>query len=172
MAFMPRHPFINKSVAILRKNLEHPDYLMRENTIEAEAETSWTMRISGPAMYQYALHELLHKSGCRKRENSYCNALMAPEQHCKDMNMFRSIFPEGLRIFRHINLGNAISHKIFYPASSWEKETTEQFAFDDYDDVNNHLLKDGVPGFCGADAFALRAVARIRTWADNVDKND
>jgi len=171
MAFMPRHPFIEKSVAVMKNNLEHPEYLMREDTPEFEAEDSWTMRITGPAMYQWTLHSILEKAGCTKRENSYCPTLMEPEKHCKDMDTFRSYFPVGLRLFHGVNLNNAISHKIFYPASSWELETTEQFTFDDYDDVNNHMSKETDPGFCGDDAFSERAAIRKRSWANNVEKN-
>jgi len=172
MAFMPRHPFINESLAIMRENLEHPDYLMREDTPEADAEDSWTMRLTGPAMYQWTLHNILKKAGCRKVGNSYYPTLMSPERHCEGMDSFRSFFPAGLRLFRRLNLDNAVSHKIFHPADSWKKETTQQHRVDDYDDPEYHLSKETKPGFCGANAFARRAAARKRHWANNVRNND
>jgi hypothetical protein len=172
MAFMPRHPFVSKAVAVMRDNLEHPDYLMRKDTPEAEAEESWTIRLTGPAMYQWTLHNILEKAQCRKRKDSYCNALWAPEQYCKDMDTFRSFFPVGHRLFHRVNLDNAVSHKVFYPGGPWEQETTKQFISTDYDDPIHHLLKEKVPGFCSADAFAERAAMRKQMWANNVEKND
>lgn len=54
MAFAPHHPFVDEAVMILRKNLERPEYLMKEDTPEAESEPSVTMHFTGPAMYQCA----------------------------------------------------------------------------------------------------------------------
>ena len=156
---------------VMRKILERPDYLMREDTPEAAAEDSYTMYLTRPAMYQWTLHNILVKARCAKKDNSYCDALWGPERHCKDMEEFRSYFPAGLRALPRVNLDNAISHKVFHPAGSWEQETTKQFDHDDYDDPANQLLKDAVPGFCGADAFDERERARRRNWARNVKKN-
>ncbi|KAL7529328.1 hypothetical protein ACHAXR_002906 [Thalassiosira sp. AJA248-18] len=171
LAFMPNHPFINKVMDVMRDNLEHPGYLMRDDTPEAAAEDSVTMRLTGPAMYQYVLHNnILMKAKCKKRGNSYCPALWAPERHCGDMEIFRSFFPGSTRFFRSVNLDNAVTHKMFYPASSWEKETT---AFqDDYDSPRLSMLKEAVRGYCGAEAFAIRAARRESIWLKNVEKNE
>jgi len=170
MAFMPGHPYISKAVAVMKQNLENPSYLMREDTPEAEAEDSVTMRLTGPAMYQYTLHSILEDAKCRKKRNSYCAALLDPERFCKDMGTFRSYFPEGLRLFRNINLGNAVTHKVFYPGGPWERETTDFQQH--YDDPGVQMRKRVDPTFCDADAFAGRAAERSRIWMENIERND
>ena len=47
------YPYITEAgVSVSRLvvyNLQHPEYLLRNDTKEAEAEDPWTMRLTGPA---------------------------------------------------------------------------------------------------------------------------
>ena len=162
MAYMPRHPYVNAAVALMKENLENPSYLMKDNTPEAKAEDSVTMRLTGPAMYQLALHNILKEAKCEKDDNSYCPALLDPEKYCKDMGTFRTLFPMGLRLFNKVNLNNSVSHKIFDKSTPWDKETFDLRI--DYDDVSVQLLEEPVQGFCGDRAFKKRARATERRW--------
>ena len=172
---MPHHPNITEAgVSVSRLvvyNLQHPEFLLRNDTKEAEAEDPWTMRLTGPAMYQYTLHRLLQKSKCTKVDNSYCPALYNPEKHCKDMDTFRTFIPNGQKFMKGVNFANTFSHKLFYPSNAWEKETTEFFPFDGYDDPHNAMLSEADDTFCDASGFEKRAEERKRLWEDNVAKN-
>ena len=99
MAFMPHHPFITEAVEVTKKNLEDPEYLTWDDTPEAEAEDSVTMRLTGPAMYQWTLHNVVEKSNCTKVDNSYVDALRNPHEHCGDTKAFLSYFSEGRWFF-------------------------------------------------------------------------
>ena len=171
IAFMPHHPYITEAVSVMTRNLQHPEYLLRNDTKEAEAEDSWTMRLTGPAMYQHTLHQLLQKSKCKKVDNSYCPALYNPEKHCNDMDTFRTFIPNGQKFMKGVNFANTFSHKLFYPSNAWEKETTEFFPFDAYDDPHNAMLSEADDTFCDASGFEKRAEERKRLWEDNVAKN-
>mmetsp|Transcript_15727 Transcript_15727/g.34040 ORF Transcript_15727/g.34040 Transcript_15727/m.34040 type:complete len:434 (+) Transcript_15727:1883-3184(+) len=171
MAYMPQHPFVNEAVAVMKNNLEHPGYLMRQDTPESNAEDSVTMRLTGPAMYQWTLHKILSAAKCKKVDESYCNALWAPEKHCHDMNAFHSFFPLGLRLFRFVNLDNTITHQVFYPSGAFEKETTQFIAYYSYDDPNNKMT-EAVTSFCDIDDFNARSAVRERHWAKKVEEND
>ena len=167
MAFGPRHPFIDEAVAALTRNLQHPEYLLKSNTREAKNEDSVTMRLTGPAMYQWTLHKILKKANCRKEDNSYSSALFVPERYCKDMDAFRSYFDRA-QFFEGVNLDNTITHKVFYPGSAWEKETTDLQPH--YDDADVRMREAPVPDFCSAKAFADRAAYRARQWKRRVDE--
>ena len=71
IAFMPHHPNITEAgVSVSRLvvyNLQHPEFLLRNDTKEAEAEDPWTMRLTGPAMYQYTLHRLCYRNRSVRR---------------------------------------------------------------------------------------------------------
>lgn len=172
MAFMPRHPFVNRAVEVMTENLQRPEYFMREDTPEARAEDSWTMRVTGPAMYQWALHDVLERSQCKpSSDNDYCLALLSPERHCEDMTTFRSFFPNGTHLVDGANWGgNVITHKMMHRAHSWEEETEEIFDLSDYDDTRLHLSKTPDLTFCSQNSFAKRSEARARTWEANVEK--
>jgi hypothetical protein len=166
MAFMPRHPYITKSLEVLADNLRHPEYLMRTDTMEGRAEDSITVRISGPGMYQWTLHDILNKSKCEMISGAFCEALHSPEEHCKDMTTFRSYFPEGLRLFRRVNLNDTITHKIFYPAGLWVTETERLHVTESpfYDDPRSMMSNEMDPTFCDADAIEMRVKNRERVF--------
>ncbi|KAL7544569.1 hypothetical protein ACHAWF_009394 [Thalassiosira exigua] len=169
MAFMPRHPFIDEAVKNVKANLEDPAYLLRDDTPEAEVEGSGTMRLTGPAVYQRTLHDALARARCRKAGNSYVPALFEPERHCDDLREFRKVFPVGMRLFREMNLGGALTHKVFHEAKSWTMET-DGFQFS-YDDVKVRMREEGDPRFCDEDAFEQRASKRERHWEEKVEGN-
>ena len=163
MAYMPNHPFVNEVVTVLTDNLKlHPDYLLRMDTPEAEADESTTIRLTGPAMYQFVLHETLEKAKCQKIDDSYCDALMDPEKHCGDgdTGLFQSFFPGGLKVFRRTNFDDTLATKLFYPGSAWVKETDFMNQLNhgaiDYDDPKLALGKPK-RRFCDADEFSKRA---------------
>lgn len=161
---MPRHPFINAAVSVMKDNLLHPNYLLRTDTPEAVAEESVTMRLTGPAMYQSALQAILNKSKCEMIDFSFCDALWAPEDHCGDMETFRSFFPRGQRFFKRVNLNDTVTHKVFL-GSAWDREVEEvpvgPWA---YDDPSVAISTATDPTFCDADAFELRANRRERPF--------
>lgn len=168
MAFMPRHPYVTRSLEVVMNNLLHPEYLMRKDTMEALADESITERLSGPAMYQWALHSILNESKCEMVSHSFCDALWFPERYCKDMNTFRTYFPEGLRLYRRVNMNDTITHKIMYPNGYWIMETElilERVAMSSYYDVKISMITNSTdPTFCLTDAFEARARNRERMF--------
>ena len=113
MVFVPGHPLVDEAVAATTRNMRRPRYLKRKHTPEAREETSVTMRLTGPAMYQHTLHSILERAECRKEGNSYCGALHEPGKYC-NKTKFRSFFPAGLRLFRRVNFDNTLSHKVLH----------------------------------------------------------
>ena len=145
----------------MKENLLHPDYLLRTDTPEAVTEESVTIRLTGPAMYQWALHDILNKSKCEMVDKSYCEALWAPEDHCGDMETFLSFFPRGERFFRRVNLNETVRHKLFLNADAMNRETEEiRVSARAYDDPSVRISNLTDPTFCDADAFELRANQR------------
>ena len=169
MAFAPRHPFVRAAVEAMTKNLEDPRYLMREDTPEAEAEESVTMRLTGPAMYQHTLHRILEKARCRKVDNSHVVALLSPEDHCEDMTTLLSYFPEGRQFFPRINLNRTVSHKVFVPSKAWERET-EFMGNIDYDDEEVAMKEEADLAFCALESFEARAERRREFWKRKVEE--
>lgn len=165
IAFMPHHPFINAAVSVMKENLLRPEYLLRSDTPEAVAEESVTIRITGPAMYQWALHDILNKSKCEMIEMSYCEALWNPEKHCGDMETFRSYFPRGERFFRRVNLNETVRHKLFLNSDIMNRETEHvRVSSMNYDDPLVRISNLTDPTFCDADAFESRANRRERIF--------
>jgi hypothetical protein len=166
---MPRHPYITKSLEVLMDNLRHPEYLMRKDTMEGRAEDSITVRISGPGMYQWTLHDILNKSKCEMISGAFCEALWSPEEYCKDMATFRSYFPEGLRLFKRVNFNDTLAHKIFYGPSGYYKTETKTI-FDAlgespyYDDPRSMLSNQTDPTFCDADDIEMRKKKRDKVF--------
>mmetsp|Transcript_1991 Transcript_1991/g.4920 ORF Transcript_1991/g.4920 Transcript_1991/m.4920 type:complete len:432 (+) Transcript_1991:61-1356(+) len=172
MAYAPHHPFAEAAAALMRRNLEDPAYLLRDDTPEAKAEDSWTMRLTGPAMYQRALHDVLEDAGCERVDNSYCDALWNPKEHCLDMGAFRSVFPKGHRLFQDVNFDGSFTHKVFHPGNPWEKETTDFVPINHYDDPENGLRDEADAGFCDAGAFEARANQRKKHWRERLREKD
>jgi hypothetical protein len=166
MAYMPRHPYLTRSLEVIMNNLLHPEYLMRNDTIEASAEDSVTIRLSGPAMYQWTLHNILNESKCEMELGSFCEALWSPEVYCNDMDTFRSYFPEGLRLFRRVNFNDTLTHKIFYPSGYWVTETEDLFVTESpyYDDEKSMIANKTDTTFCDADALDQRVRNRERVF--------
>ncbi|KAL3810658.1 hypothetical protein ACHAXA_001047 [Cyclostephanos tholiformis] len=160
MAFMPNHPFINAAVSAMKNNLLHPDYLLRSDTPEAASEGSVTMRLTGPAMYQRALHDVLIRSKCEYVDSSFCDALWAPEDHCDDMQTFRAYFPGGERFFKRVNLNDTVTHKVFIDATVWDGEEAVLRKTWDYDDSSLRITNTTDPTFCDAEAIHIRASRR------------
>ncbi|KAL7548936.1 hypothetical protein ACHAWF_014505 [Thalassiosira exigua] len=154
MAFMPHHPFITEAVKATIRNLNDHAFLQRDDTPEAKAED--LMRLTGPAMYQGVLHDVLRLARCQKKENSYVAALLEPERHC-DMKEFRKVFPEGARLLRDVDLDGSLVRKVFRDRKG-------------YDSIDAPLLEAWSPGFCSNNAFEHRAAERERLWKENVNK--
>ena len=171
MCFSKGHPFINKAVEHLTRNLREPEYLMRDDTPEAKVEDSFTERLTGPAMYQSALIDVLKEAKCKAKDKgtSYADALKEPEKSCEDMATFRKWFPEGLRLFDWLNLNETVTHKVFFPGNPWMKET-QQFhgyaSYDNYKPVDHIQAPD--ESFCDADSMAKRRREREEAWADAI----
>ncbi|KAL7548934.1 hypothetical protein ACHAWF_014503 [Thalassiosira exigua] len=161
MAFAPDHPFINEVVGVAKVNLNDPAYPLRNDTPEAEAEGSASTRLTGQAMYQGVLHDVLGRARCQKTENSYMTALLEPERHC-DMKEFRKIFPEGERLLRDVDLVGSLVRKVFRDSGLRTKE---------YDSSEAPLLEAWSPGFCSSGAFERRAEKRERLWKENIIEN-
>ena len=130
MCFSKGHPFINKAVEHLTRNLREPEYLMRDDTPEAKVEDSFTERLTGPAMYQSALIDVLKEAKCKAKDKgtSYADALKEPEKSCEDMATFRKWFPEGLRLFDWLNLNETVTHKVFFPGNPWMRRLNSSMA--------------------------------------------
>ncbi|KAL7549227.1 hypothetical protein ACHAWF_012500 [Thalassiosira exigua] len=160
MAFMPRHPYINAAVEATKANLDNPTYLLRDDTPEAKAERSETMRLTGPAMYQKVLHDAL-AFRCRKVDHSYVPALLDPEAHC-NVDEFRKVFPAGARMLPEVNLGGALVHKVF-------SEPVRLGTFR-YDAAQLRILEKGIPGFCDEGALEERAAEREREWKRRIEE--
>ena len=160
MAFMPNHPYINAAVSAMKENLLHPDYLLKSDTPEAVSEDSPTIRLTGPAMYQWALHDILNRSKCEIIDASFCEALWAPNDHCGDMQTFRSYFPEGERFFKRVNLNDTLTHKVFNYATSWDSEDAIFRDTWNYDVTSLMILNTTDPTFCDAKAIRTRAKRR------------
>ena len=174
MAFIPHHPLIELSVETTTQNLLRPEYLIRDDTPEAKAEDSVTMRLTGPAMYQFALHTILKKSKCRLLDNSYCDALQDPTTYCEDMDTFHSYFPGGLTLFQNTNLNQTVVHKLFHPAGEYVRETEDVFEVSggkwDYDHPDNVLGNLPDANFCYLGEMKKRAADRISIWNKAVEK--
>ncbi len=166
MAFMPRHPYLIRSLEVLMENLHHPEYLMRKDTMEGRAEDSITVRLSGPGMYQWTLHKILNESKCEMISHSFCEALWSPETYCRDIDTFRTFFPEGLRLFRRVNLNDTLTHKIMYPSGFWIRETETVFkhANPHYDDPKSMITNTTDLTFCESESFERRAKDRERAF--------
>lgn len=177
MCFSRGHPFINKAVEHLKRNLREPEYLMRNDTPEAKVEDSFTMRLTGPAMYQSALIEILNEAKCKEEVQedgneggrNYADALKDPEKSCEDMATFREWFPEGLRLFDWLNLNQTVTHKVFYPGGSWLKETEDFHGYSRYDNdsPSDHVEAPDL-SFCNADTMTKRRYERQEAWAEAV----
>jgi hypothetical protein len=164
MAYMPNHPYINAAVDVMKDNLLYPDYLLRNDTPEYKAEDSATVRLTGPAMYQYTLHTILHKSQCTMIDNSYVHALLEPEVYCTDMQTFRSYFPIGQRFFSRVNFNDTLVHKIFNYASVWAAEV-EDIRTWDYDDISVQLSNVTDITYCDDASFKGRALEREKIFS-------
>jgi len=163
MAYMPNHPYINAAVDVMKHNLLHPEYLLREDTPEYKAEDSATVRLTGPAMYQHTLHTILHKAQCTMIDNSFVNALLSPDEYCADMQTFRSYFPNGRRFFAQVNFNDTLVHKIFNYASVWAAEV-EDIRTWNYDDESLKLSNVTDPAYCDRDSFTFRALEREKIF--------
>ena len=164
MAFMPRHPYLTRSLEVLMDNLHHPEYLMQKDTMEGRAEDSITVRLSGPGIYQWTLHKILNESKCEMISHSFCEALWSPETYCSDKDTFRSYFLEGLRLFRRVNLNDTLTHKILYPSGYWMKETQTVRGNWHYDDPLNSIIEKPDQTFCDTNSLEARAKNRERAF--------
>jgi len=168
MAFMPRHPYLTRSLEVLMDNLHHPEYLMQKDTMEGRAEDSITVRLSGPGMYQWTLHKILNESKCEMISYSFCEALWSPETYCRDKDTFRTYFPEGLRLFRRVNLNDTLTHKILYPSGFWIRETESVFqrvaVSPYYDDPKSMISNTTDQTFCDTNSLEVRAKNRERAF--------
>jgi len=82
------------------------------------------------------------------------------------MATFRSYFPEGLRLFRRVNLNDTITHKMMYPAGLWLTETEKLHVSESpyYDDPRSMITNQSDPTFCDADAIETRVKNRQRVF--------
>ena len=117
-------------------------------------------------MYQWTLHNILNESKCEMESGRFCEALWSPEVYCKDMDTFRSYFPEGLRLFRRVNFNDTLTHKIFYPSGYWVTETEDLFVTESpyYDDEKSMIANKTDTTFCDADALDQRVRNRERVF--------
>ena len=107
IAFMPHHPNITEAGVSVSQlvvyKLQHPEFLLRNDTKEAEAEDPWTMRLTGPAMYQYTLHRLCYRNRSVRRYWQFILSCTVynpdPGKHCNNMDTFRTFFPNDRKVY-------------------------------------------------------------------------
>jgi hypothetical protein len=109
LAFRPHHPLIQATIQIIIDNLRDPNNTHVVGQSESEVEDSYIVRLTGPAPYQTALHQLLRQSQCRIEDASYCTALRHPQKYC-NFSTFHSLF--GNFVLTSLDLNQTITPKL------------------------------------------------------------
>lgn len=109
LAFRPHHPLIQTTIQIITENLRDPSNTHVAGQSESKVEDSFIIRLTGPVPYQRALHQLLRKSHCRIKDDSYCPALRDPHKYC-NFSVFHSLF--GNIVLTSLDLNQTITPKL------------------------------------------------------------
>jgi hypothetical protein len=161
-AFKAHHPLITTTLEIITENLRNPMNDFVEGSAAKEAESSYTMRLTGPATFQRALNRLLNQSDCRPVNGNYEETLKNPHFYC-NMTSFHAIF--GNMVVTGHNFDHAVTEKIF----TKERESLPNSWH--YNDLHfARPLNMSLDGFCSMNALNSRRAEWERLWNESSSK--
>jgi hypothetical protein len=141
LAFEPKHLLLRTTLEMIRKNLENPWDQEVHSEKAIKAADSYTMRLTGPVVYQRALQKLLRKAQCMTNDNSFVDALRNPNGFC-NTKIFPKLFGNVI-IASNLALGNSIVPKLMNP----DVEMTISKSYE-YDNIEFQPREEGQDDFC------------------------
>jgi hypothetical protein len=143
LAFEPNHLLLRTTIELIRKNLEDPWDQSVQSEEAKKAEGSYTVRLTGPAVYQRALQKLLGKAQCKTKHDSFEEALQNPHEFC-NATIFRELLGKVV-IASGLDLGKSFVQKILYPL---QESSFSNHSGPYYDGIESAPNEKGQDDFC------------------------
>jgi Glycosyltransferase sugar-binding region containing DXD motif len=160
-AIVPRHPLINRTLEIIKRNILDPTLIESPELISLV--DSFTMRLTGPVPFQQAFHELLNEAQCTKVDGwKYCEAVQEPVKWC-NITKFEMLF--GIVNVLSYNFGQTMLMKVL---------VKDDFlaALRHYDDKGVRILDHPRADFCSDDSYSRTIAFHASHWNKSVVKKN